>query len=96
MKTTITLSPSKDGICTLNCLTQHGQLITLYSVAVSKYNEIKDITITSGTSVEVTEILHTVSLLVINSYCIHTMLVQYVRNLAYFVTNIIHCIFYKQ
>ena len=34
---------------------QHGQLITLYSVAVSKYDEIKDITITSGTSVEVTD-----------------------------------------
>jgi len=44
---------------------QHGQLITLYSVAVSKYNKIKDITITSRTSVEVTKILHTVSLLII-------------------------------
>jgi len=54
---------------------QHGQLITLYSVAVSKYNEIKDITITSGTSLEVTEILHTVSLLVINTYCIHIIII---------------------
>ena len=74
---------------------QHGQLITLYSVAISKYNEIKDITITNETSVEVTETLYTVSLLVINSYSIHSMLVQYVTNLAYFVANIVHFTFYK-
>jgi len=69
---------------------QHGQLITLYSVTITKYNEIKDITITNETSVEVTEILYTVSQLIINSCCIHTMLVQYVTKLGYFVANTVN------